>query len=67
MTVPEIPEIEERPQCDGCFMECVQAHNGTNGGYPCNKALREWARKHRDDPVESRGFVYEQKGESDEL
>lgn len=40
---------DERETCDGCFLECRAWHGPRK--FPCNSKLREWAKRHRDDPV----------------
>lgn len=52
--------------CDGCFMECPRySKTYRSGGYPCSPELREWSRRHRDDPGDVNGYVFEEKGEKD--
>jgi len=43
--------------CTACFLECHKGDGkASNGGYPCPRDLRLWARAHKNDPE---GFVFE--------
>lgn len=44
----EVSRLQDADEvCDACFLECVPTREKLHGGYPCSKALREWAREHR--------------------
>ena len=50
-----------RYPCRCCFIECepYDATSKTSKVYPCRDALRLWARAHRYDPGDERGYVKE--------
>lgn len=48
----------EPPYCDACFLECAR-RGSRQGYYPCSPELREWAREHREDEGDARGYVRE--------
>lgn len=49
-------------RCKGCFMECgsyEMVPKGFARPYPCNLVTRTWAARHRHDPGDELGYVYE--------
>ena len=50
-----------RYPCRCCFIECepYDATSKTSKVYPCRDALRLWARAHRNDEGDERGYVKE--------
>lgn len=46
-------------RCDGCFLAC-RSGDGANGyEYPCGPRLRAWAKEHRRDAGDAKGYVWE--------
>lgn len=50
------------PSCDCCFLGCdanPRLAARRESPYPCSAEMREWARRHRDDPGDAEGYVRE--------